>query len=211
MGLTVVNGLPAHILLVHIVVVFVPLAALLLILSSVWPAARRRLGIITPIFALVTLAAVPPTMAAGNWLAIRVPQGPLMNAHLGIADTVLPLAIGVFILATLVWALHAKPHWFLRGSTPPADDERVLVTSPVGNSGLAEAAGESPVRIEPDANSVATATPATPAGLRVVRIVAVVLAVAVSVGSVVDVYLVGDSGARAAWHGNFSTTPKTGG
>ena len=43
------NGLPIHILLVHAVVVLVPLAALLTMLSAVWPAARRRIGIITPL------------------------------------------------------------------------------------------------------------------------------------------------------------------
>ncbi|WP_233625292.1 hypothetical protein [Actinoplanes sp. ATCC 53533] len=39
-----VNGLPAHILLVHAIVVLLPLAALLLVLTAVWPAARRRLA-----------------------------------------------------------------------------------------------------------------------------------------------------------------------
>jgi hypothetical protein len=34
-----VNGLPAHILLVHAIVVLLPLAALLLVLTAVWPAA----------------------------------------------------------------------------------------------------------------------------------------------------------------------------
>jgi hypothetical protein len=36
--------------------------------------------------------------------------------------------------------------------------------------------------------------------------VAVVLAVVVSVGSVVDVFLIGDSGAKSAWTGSFSMT-----
>ena len=47
-----VNGLPLHVLLVHFIVVGVPLAALLTVLSALWPAARRRLGIITPLVAL---------------------------------------------------------------------------------------------------------------------------------------------------------------
>ena len=39
-----VNGLPAHVLLVHAIVVLLPLAALLLVLTAVWPAARSRLA-----------------------------------------------------------------------------------------------------------------------------------------------------------------------
>ena len=49
------QGLPTHILLVHAVIVLVPIAALLTVLSAVWPAARRRLGIITPLVGLVAL------------------------------------------------------------------------------------------------------------------------------------------------------------
>lgn len=49
------NGLPAHILLIHLVVLGIPVAALLTVLSAVWPAARRRLGVATPIIALLAL------------------------------------------------------------------------------------------------------------------------------------------------------------
>jgi hypothetical protein len=210
MRLTVINGLPAHVLLVHIVVIFMPLAALLLILSSLWPAARRRLGIVSPIVALITLVAIPPTMNAGDWLARRVAPGPLVNAHTHIADTLLPFALGVFVMAALVWALYAKQHWFLRAKTSPAEDERVLVGSSVGSPSIAEADGESTALIEPGTQARGTATPVVPNWLWGVRIVAAVLAVAVSVGSVVDVYRIGDSGAKAAWNGNFSMAPKTG-
>ncbi len=40
--MTTVGGLPAHILLVHAVVVLVPLSALLIVLVTTWPAARAR-------------------------------------------------------------------------------------------------------------------------------------------------------------------------
>ena len=48
-------GLPAHPLIVHATVVLVPLGALLVLLHAVWPAARRRLGVVTPLVALVGL------------------------------------------------------------------------------------------------------------------------------------------------------------
>lgn len=54
-----VNGLPAHILLVHAIVVLLPLAALLLVLTALWPAARRRLAGPNAILSLLVLALVP--------------------------------------------------------------------------------------------------------------------------------------------------------
>ena len=41
--MTTINGIPAHALLIHAIVVLAPLVALLEILCAFWPAARRRL------------------------------------------------------------------------------------------------------------------------------------------------------------------------
>lgn len=46
----------------------------------------------------------------------------------------------------------------------------------------------------------------TPRSVLVVRVAAVVLSVGVGAGAVVDVYRIGDSGAKAAWHDGFSKT-----
>ena len=48
------NGLPLHPLFVHAVVMLIPVASIAAILGTLWPAARRKLGIVTP---LLTLAA----------------------------------------------------------------------------------------------------------------------------------------------------------
>jgi hypothetical protein len=40
----------------------------------------------------------------------------------------------------------------------------------------------------------------------VLRGAVVILSLAVAVGAVVDVYRIGDSGAKAAWHDNYSKT-----
>ena len=126
MGLTTINGLPAHVLLVHRVVVLVPVTAVLVVLSAVWPAARRRLGIVTPIVALATTIVVPVTTDAGEWLERRVPGDPLVEAHVKLGDELLPWAIGLLAVAVVVWALHrfggrasgsdvdgeGKPGWF---------------------------------------------------------------------------------------------------
>lgn len=207
MGPTVINGLPAHVLLVHIVVVFVPLAAILLVLSALWPAVRHRLGILTPIAALIALAIIPPTMNAGDWLAARVDPSASLSRHMSLADGLLPWEIGVFVVAVALWVLFAKPQWLLGGGKPRGAEEKELVSSTVG-AGTSEAATEAAAD-RPAAESTVAATPtAIPTWMRAARIVAIVLAVAVSVGSVVDVSLIGDAGAQSAWNGGFSMTPK---
>jgi cytochrome c-type biogenesis protein CcmH/NrfG len=207
MGPDVINGLPAHVFLVHIVVIFVPLAALLLILSALWPSARRRLGIVTPLVALVAVAAIPPTTNAGSWLIKRVPHDPLVSAHAKLADGLLPWVIGMFVFAAAIWVLWAKQHWFLRTDKPgevELDKQQALVSSTVGGSGGgAEEAGEQTVVT----TAAAVAARPAPGWMRIVRVVAVVVALAVSVGSVVEVYRIGDAGAKAAWQGQFSQTP----
>jgi hypothetical protein len=211
MGPTVINGLPAHVLLVHAVVVFVPLAALLVILSAVWPAARRRLGIITPIVALIAVAVIPPTTNAGEWLIRRVDTDAELHRHAHLADTLLPIAIGLFVLAAFLWVAFAKPHWLSRNGRPDAPrtdsdgsaDETVLVGAGHGET-------EGATTVLAPAAPAATATRTLPTWLKATRIVAAVLAVAVSVGAVVDVVLIGDSGAQSAWSDSFSMTPKSG-
>lgn len=106
-----VSGLPMHVLLVHATVVFVPLAALCTLLSLLWPAARRRLGIVTPLIALLALVLVPITTAAGSWLLDRVDSTPQINAHMQIAGTLLPWVVGVFLVALAQWL------WFRYGGT----------------------------------------------------------------------------------------------
>src|SRR5579883_523260 len=108
MGPTVISGLPAHVFLVHIVIVFVPLAAFLLVLSALWPAARRRLGVLTPVVALIALASIPPTTHAGEWLYRRVDRDPLVVAHAHLADGLLPWSVGVFVVSVAVWVLYGK-------------------------------------------------------------------------------------------------------
>ncbi|HST63972.1 MAG TPA: hypothetical protein VLM05_02185 [Mycobacteriales bacterium] len=178
-----INGLPAHVLIVHFVVVAVPLSALLLVASALWPAARRRLGPTTPVLALVTLLSVPVATNAGEWLQRRVPADPLVREHVRLGDALLPWAIGLVVVSAAVWAV---------------DRYAARVREPVGVGAVGVgAAGPRP----------ADAPPMTgPA----VRIVLAVLAVVVAAGSVVQVYRIGESGARAAWHTAVQQTP-TGG
>lgn len=98
-----IAGLPAHPLLVHAVVVLIPLAALMVVVGSVWPAARRRLGILTPLVALVALVFVPLAKEAGEALERQVPASAVLERHTELGDQLLPWAIGLFVVAVGQW------------------------------------------------------------------------------------------------------------
>ena len=108
------NGLPLHVLLVHFVVVVVPVAALCTVLAAAWPAARRRLGVVTPIIALGALISVPITTQAGEWLQARVGHTELVAAHAALGTTLLPWAVATFLIAALQW------FWFRFVNAPDA-------------------------------------------------------------------------------------------
>lgn len=102
----ILGGLPLHALLVHFTVVIIPAAALAVVLTAVWPAARRRLGIVTPILAALALIAVPLTVNAGKWLYERVEQTSQVQDHKEIGTSLLPWAIALFVVAALQWVWH---------------------------------------------------------------------------------------------------------
>lgn len=97
------NGLPAHILLVHAIIVLVPLAAFLLILTAVWPAARRRLAGPNAILAVGALVMIPITTQAGEWLERHIPRTALLEQHTHLGDTALWFSLPVTLLAIVVW------------------------------------------------------------------------------------------------------------
>ncbi|MCK9929274.1 hypothetical protein MXD62_19180 [Frankia sp. Mgl5] len=174
-GPTEINGLPAHALLVHVVIVLVPVAAVLVGLSSAWPAARRRLGAVTPLVALAALVSVPLTTHAGEWLEERVPADPLVQRHAELGDSLLPWVGGLFVLAAVSWALSRRS---------ASSDSSEPTSSP-----------------SPDPAHVAS----SPAQRGIVVLVAA-LSIVAAVGSVVQTYRIGDSGAKAVWHDSFSQT-----
>lgn len=101
--MTTLNGLPAHVLLVHAIVVLLPLSALLLVLSALWPAARGKLAGPNAILSVIVVILVPITTDAGEWLERRVASTPLVRDHTELGDTALWVALPVAVLALLVW------------------------------------------------------------------------------------------------------------
>ncbi|CCH76201.1 conserved membrane hypothetical protein [Nostocoides japonicum T1-X7] len=139
-----INGLPAHPLLVHVVVVLLPLAAIGGILVSLWPAAQRKLTFLVPLAAVVGTAVVPLTTKAGHALEDTLGQTtPAIDTHAGYGEKVIWFAV-VFAVATVVqW-------WLLRGKGPSAAVRwivaAVVVVSAVGVLTIVVLTGDSGAR-----------------------------------------------------------------
>ena len=187
-----ISGLPAHVLLIHAVVVLLPLAAIMVVASAVWPAARRKLGFLSPATALVALVLVPITTHAGEWLEARLPRSASIEKHAHLGDMLLPWAIGLFVVSAAVWGLGRRYDTSWRAA-PSADPEQD------------DAASGAPVGGASDGGSTATLVrPATTARRTLpvwVSIVVAVVAIAVATGTMVQLYRIGDSGAHAVWGG----------
>jgi uncharacterized membrane protein len=99
--MNVVNGLPAHALLVHFVVVLVPLTALLEIVCGVWPAARRGLLLwLTLVLAAATMVLTPITVNAGEWLYdLRTKPSPILREHADRGGTMVYFSAALLVVA----------------------------------------------------------------------------------------------------------------
>ncbi|WP_055557706.1 DUF2231 domain-containing protein [Streptomyces sp. NBRC 110028] len=177
MNVGLINGLPGHPLFVHGAAVLVPLTALALAVCALWPAVAHRLGLVLPVMGLVTLVLVVLTTESGEWLEERVRESSLVEEHAEMGPGLTPWAIALFVLTVAVWLLGRVGHYRKR--------------EPGGQGDGPAAGGASTV------TRVASALP--------VRVVALVIALVVAVGAIIQVYRIGDSGARAAWQGRFST------
>ena len=102
-----VVGLPAHVLLVHAVIVLTPLLGVLLVVIAAWPAARRVLWLPALIGAAVLLPLGLVTIEAGKWLEVRVPPAPLIQEHTAMGEDIVPWLIALLVLAAViaVWAI----------------------------------------------------------------------------------------------------------
>lgn len=137
-GVIEVGGLPLHPLLVHAVVILIPLTSLALVLGTFWPAARRRLGVVTPLAALIVLVLVPVTVAAGQSLAEAVGETPAVQRHEGFGRMLLPWAIGLFIVCAAQWTWY---RWGVARAGSSMSTSMRAVTVGVGVLAIAVAAG----------------------------------------------------------------------
>jgi len=148
--MSTVNGLPAHILLVHFIVVLAPLTALLAILCALWPAVRERFVWLVLALSVFVAVLTPITTEAGEWLEHKVGKSPPLHIHSHLGDTMIYFALALVVAALLLAAMHVRQH---RGM------------------------------------------PLT----RVGSMVIVAFVLVTSVATMVQVYRIGDSGARVSW------------
>ncbi|MBC2644530.1 MULTISPECIES: DUF2231 domain-containing protein [unclassified Rhodococcus (in: high G+C Gram-positive bacteria)] len=106
--MSTVNGLPAHVLLVHFIVVLAPLTAIGVVLCSVWPAARHRLVWPTLALAIVTTALTPLTTDAGEWLEKHVGRSPAVHTHTELGDTMIYFSAALLLAAAAATAVHLR-------------------------------------------------------------------------------------------------------
>ncbi|MEB3052386.1 hypothetical protein KV112_22090 [Mycolicibacter sp. MYC123] len=106
--MTTIAGLPAHILLLHSVVALVPLTGILLIVCTLWPAARRRLVWLVAVLAGVTLVVTPLTVTAGEWLADtgKIAGSPQLDTHMSAGEYGVYMALALVVAAALLAGLH---------------------------------------------------------------------------------------------------------
>src|SRR5690349_4695774 len=95
-------GLPAHPLLVHVVVVLVPLAAIGVAVVAFWPAARRRIGWIVVGVALVGVVSAFLAKESGEALEDTVKETRAVEEHAEMGDSGLVAAGLVFVGAAAV-------------------------------------------------------------------------------------------------------------
>lgn len=123
--MSTIAGLPAHPLLVHAIVVFVPLLAVLEVLCGFWPAARRRLVWLVLALAAVTAVLAPITQEAGEWLYNRSKQpSEILQTHAERGEWMVYVAIALLVVAIAL----AVVHWLETRS----DRGRLLISLAVG-------------------------------------------------------------------------------
>ncbi len=106
--MTIINGMPAHALLLHFVLVLVPLTALLEIVCALWPAARRgQLLWLTVLLAAATMVLTPITVNAGEWLYdLRAKPSPILQEHADRGGTMTYFSAALLAVALLLVALR---------------------------------------------------------------------------------------------------------
>jgi uncharacterized membrane protein len=106
--MSIIHGLPAHILLNHFVVVLGPLAAILAILCALVPAVRRRLIWLVALLAVATLVLTPLTANSGAWLADKVGASPAVNHHAQLGETLVYIEAALTATVIVLAAVHIR-------------------------------------------------------------------------------------------------------
>ncbi|MFF1386038.1 hypothetical protein ACFVWT_21015 [Arthrobacter sp. NPDC058288] len=104
-----IAGLPAHILLIHGVVVLAPLAGLAAIIYGVWRAARRHLAWPLGVLSLGLVPLTLLTAQAGEQLEKARPASNLIHEHVEQGDLLKYLSVAFFVVVAMMLAVTYEP------------------------------------------------------------------------------------------------------
>ncbi|HTI33233.1 MAG TPA: DUF2231 domain-containing protein [Miltoncostaea sp.] len=117
-----IAGIPAHPLIVHIPVVFIPLTLLVALAAVAWRARRRELAVLTLATATVGMLGAQLATMSGESLQEQVPGSSVIRDHAELGEGARTLAIIVFLAAVLFAARELRD----RFPTGAAGAARVL-------------------------------------------------------------------------------------
>ena len=168
-------GLPTHVLLQHVVVVLLPLAAIASTLVALWAWYRHHFGVATLVATFLITLAVPLTTQSGESLASRLPDNQAIANHVAAGNRVLWVAalFGLCLFAVVALDLRRR-------------------------------AAEADVALAPEEAWVVGHLPASwragvPGWTSLAMILARVLLVIAAVGVLLVVIQAGHTGAHAVW------------
>jgi uncharacterized membrane protein len=96
MDIKTIFGLPAHVLLVHIPIVLIPLAVIGA-LGLWWEPWRRRFGIATAVVLIVAGISTQLAISTGQTLKGQLESTALLRAHTSIAENIRPFLLLFFV------------------------------------------------------------------------------------------------------------------
>jgi uncharacterized membrane protein len=99
MSLDTIAGLPAHPLIVHIPVVFIPLTLLAAVAAVAWRARRRELSLVCLGAAVVGMLGAQLATMSGESLEEQIPRSSVIHEHADLGEGARTLAIIVFLAA----------------------------------------------------------------------------------------------------------------
>ena len=135
-----IAGLPAHILLIHGVVVLAPLAGIAAIVYGVLGVARQYLA--WPL-AVLSLGLVPLTLVtaqAGEQLEATRPASHLLHEHVEQGDLLKYLAVAFFVVMAMMLAVTYEPFAGRLGPVGRLQDNRAVRIAVLTVGALAGAA-----------------------------------------------------------------------
>ena len=110
--MSTINGLPAHVLLVHFVVVLMPLTAVFVVAAAFWRGLRDLLWWAGVLLAAGLVVLCWLTQQAGEWLRDYFGNPPVVAQHADLGDTAVWFAVALLIVAIA----EAFVHFRQRGS-----------------------------------------------------------------------------------------------